>query len=120
MIVAVSGSFDVLTLNENGPHRWHLNRADTGLYVPPGTWRHLDNFSGNAVAFVLGSHPYDPEDYIRDMDEFLAGLPPIRENVHEKLFEAATKAYYDTLAETGDHEAALDARTRIFGTEKWT
>jgi hypothetical protein len=75
LIVSVSGAFDVVTWNENGNHRWHLDRPDRGLYVPPGTWRSLSAFSGNAVALVLASTAYDPADYIRDWTEFVAGLP---------------------------------------------
>jgi oxalate decarboxylase/phosphoglucose isomerase-like protein (cupin superfamily) len=77
LIVAVSGSFDVVTLDEHGHHRWHLSRADSGLYIPPDVWRHLCGFSGNAVALVLASTAYDPLDYIRDMSLFLASLPSV-------------------------------------------
>ncbi len=77
LIVAVSGSFDVETYAEHGPHLWTLNRATTGLLVPPNCWRELRNFSGNAVALVLASTAYDPDDYIRDKDEFVAALPPL-------------------------------------------
>jgi dTDP-4-dehydrorhamnose 3,5-epimerase-like enzyme len=84
LIVAVSGSFDVVTEDQYGKHRWVLNRADSGLFVPANVWRHLANFSGNAVAMVLASTPYDPTDYVRDHDEFLAGLPPIQEGYWER------------------------------------
>jgi hypothetical protein len=78
VIIAVSGSFDVATVTERGRTRWTLTRPDRGLYVPPGAWRNIGSFSGNAVALVLASTPYDPEDYIRDFGEFLAtlGKPP--------------------------------------------
>jgi hypothetical protein len=52
--------------------------------------RHLSNFSGNAVALVLASTPYDPEDYIRDKAEFVASLPPIEEGYFERRARAAT------------------------------
>lgn len=75
LIIAVSGSFEVVTVDVHGPHRWTLRRADSGLYIPPNVWRHLQGFSGNAIALVLASTRYDPEDYIRDKAEFLASLP---------------------------------------------
>ena len=50
--------------------RHHLNRSYYGLYVPPLTWRELDNFSTNSVALVLSSTLYDELDYIRDFDTF--------------------------------------------------
>lgn len=75
VIIPVSGSFDVVTFNENGWQRWPLNRADGGLYIEPGVWRELSNFSSNAVALVLASTEYDEGDYIRDFERFQADLP---------------------------------------------
>ena len=75
LIVAASGAFTVKTLDERGWHAWTLNRPDQALFVPPGVWRVLGDFSGNAIALVLASTPYDPSDYIRDMAEFQAQLP---------------------------------------------
>lgn len=65
MIVAMSGSFDV-ELRYPGSlatERVHLCRSDSGLFVPPGTWRQIDNFSTNSVAMILASAPYDPDEY---------------------------------------------------------
>ena len=75
LIIAISGSFEVATLDEHGYHHWSMNRADQGLYIPACVWRQISNFSGNAVALVLASTVYDPTDYIRDKDEFIASLP---------------------------------------------
>lgn len=71
LIVAASGSFTV-TLDDGKVKRtFMLNRPYQGLYVVPGIWRDLDDFSSGAVCMVLASHEYDPQDYIRDYDEFL-------------------------------------------------
>jgi hypothetical protein len=80
LIVAVSGSFTVRTLDEHGWHRWTLNRADQALHVPPSVWRVLGGFSGNSVAMVLASTEYNPLDYVRSMDDFLASLPEVQED----------------------------------------
>jgi dTDP-4-dehydrorhamnose 3,5-epimerase-like enzyme len=80
LIIAVSGSFEVVTLDEHGYHHFRMNRADQGLYIPANVWRHLQDFSGNAVALVLASTVYDPTDYIRDKDAFIASLPPVVED----------------------------------------
>jgi oxalate decarboxylase/phosphoglucose isomerase-like protein (cupin superfamily) len=71
LIVAASGSFTV-TLDD-GKHKrsFFLNRPYQGLYVKPGLWRDLDNFSSGAVCLVLASEVYQKEDYIRDYQEFL-------------------------------------------------
>jgi dTDP-4-dehydrorhamnose 3,5-epimerase-like enzyme len=48
-----------------------LNRSYFGLYIPRLVWRHIENFSTNAVCLILASRHYDPDDYIRDYPEFL-------------------------------------------------
>lgn len=70
-IVAMSGSFDVVLNDGDRQRRFHLNRSYHGLYVCPMMWRYLDNFSSGAVCMVLASTLYDPDDYIRDYQEFL-------------------------------------------------
>lgn len=71
LIVAMSGSFDVVLSDGDRQRRFQLNRSYYGLYVCPMMWRYLDNFSSGAVCMVLASAPYDPDDYIRDYHEFL-------------------------------------------------
>lgn len=74
LIVAMSGSFDVILDDGHGKQRFHLNRSYFGLYVCPMMWRELDNFSSGAVCMVLASNYYDEDDYYRDYDEYLAAL----------------------------------------------
>lgn len=71
LIVAVSGSFNVTLDDGNVKRTFTLNRPYQGLYVVPGIWRDLDDFSSGAVCMVLASEPYDEADYIRDYDEFI-------------------------------------------------
>lgn len=70
MLIAASGSFDVLL--DDGVNRKivSLNRPYYGLYVTPGVWRELLNFSSGAICIVLASHKYSESDYIREYDEF--------------------------------------------------
>jgi hypothetical protein len=71
LIIAVSGSFSV-TLDDGKVKRtFLLNRPYQGLLVVPGIWRTLDDFSSGSVCLVLASEKYDPEDYIRNYEEFL-------------------------------------------------
>jgi hypothetical protein len=72
LIVAMSGSFDVVLDDGKERKRFHLNRSYYGLYVCPMIWRELDNFSSGSVCMVLASTLYDEADYFRDYDEFLA------------------------------------------------
>lgn len=71
LVVAASGSFKV-TLDDGKVRRtFFLNRPNQGLYVKPGMWRDLEDFSSGAVCMVLASEVYMADDYIRDYQEFL-------------------------------------------------
>lgn len=74
LIVAMSGSFDVVLDDGSAKRRVHLNRSYNGLYICPMIWRELDNFSSGAVCMVLASNLYDESDYYRDYDEFVSAL----------------------------------------------
>lgn len=74
LIVALSGSFDVVVHDGHNEVRHHMARSYYGLYLPPMTWRKIDNFSTNSVVLVLSSELYDPLDYIEDFDTYLEQL----------------------------------------------
>lgn len=70
LLVAVGGSFNVNVCDGENWRTFTLNRPFEGLYIPPGIWRTLDNFSSGAVCLSLVSTPYDESDYIRDFEKF--------------------------------------------------
>lgn len=70
IIVALSGSFDVVLNDGKKEHRFSLNRSYFGVYVPKMMWRILENFSTNSLALIIASTGYSDEDYIRDFNEF--------------------------------------------------
>ncbi|MFC0657678.1 sugar 3,4-ketoisomerase [Mongoliitalea lutea] len=71
VIIALSGSFDVIiTLPDGSFEKYSLNRSFFGLYIPPMTWRHMENFSTNSHGLHLSSALFDSNDYIRDFEEF--------------------------------------------------
>lgn len=70
LIVAASGSFDVLLDDGTNKKIVKLNRPNYGLLVVPGLWRELFEFSSGAICLVLTSHKYDAADYIRDYNQF--------------------------------------------------
>lgn len=74
LIIAMSGSFDVVLDDGRAKKRFHLARSYYGLYICPMIWRELDNFSSGSVCLVLASNRYDESDYFRDYDSFLAAL----------------------------------------------
>ena len=71
LIIALSGSFDVIVDDGIEKKSFHLNRSYYGLYIPKGMWREINNFSTNSLALEFASTKYDPDDYIRDYNEFL-------------------------------------------------
>jgi len=78
LIIAMSGSFDVVLDDGYEKKRFHLNRSYYGLYVCPMIWRELDNFSSGSVCMVLASNFYDEADYYRDYNDYLADLKKLK------------------------------------------
>lgn len=71
LIVAASGSFDIIIDDGRVKRTFHLARPNIGLYLPAGLWRELDNFSSGSICLVLASLPYSEEDYFRNYEEFI-------------------------------------------------
>ena len=71
IIIALSGSFDVIVDDGNEKRKFALNRSYFGLYIPEGYWRQIESFSTNSLALILSSTDYNEQDYIRRYDEFL-------------------------------------------------
>ena len=72
LLIATSGSVEVIMDDGSNKKSFMLDRPWKGLLIPSGLWRDLENFSGGAVLMCLASEKYDPEDYIRDYNEFKA------------------------------------------------
>ena len=78
LLVAVTGSFDLVLHDGRRRTTIHLDRPAVGVYIPKYSWRELKNFSPGAVCLVLASLPYEESDYIRDFEEF------VRETVNSR------------------------------------
>ncbi len=70
LMIALSGSFDVVLDDGRQQRRFTLNRPYRALYVPSGLWRTMDNFSSGAVLLVLTSETYSEADYVRNYEHF--------------------------------------------------
>ena len=70
LIVALSGSFNVVLHNGIEEYRFLLNRSYYGVLIPKMIWRRLENFSTNSLALIIASTEYNPSDYIRDFNDF--------------------------------------------------
>lgn len=71
LLVAASGSYEVVLDDGNNKRTILLNRPFWGLHIPPGIWASEQGFSSGSICLVLASHPYDEGDYIRDYNEYL-------------------------------------------------
>lgn len=71
LIIALSGSFDVVVHDGKTETRYHMNRSYYGLYLPPNTWRHMENFSTNSLSLHISDSIFNEKDYIRDFQHFL-------------------------------------------------
>jgi len=88
LVIAMSGSFDILVDDGKNQKIFTLNRSYYGLYIPKGLWREIKEFSTNALALEFGSIAYDVNDYIRDYDEFIAYVSS--ESHFSQVFEDST------------------------------
>jgi oxalate decarboxylase/phosphoglucose isomerase-like protein (cupin superfamily) len=71
IIFALSGSFDLVIVNPNHTKVViHLKSPNIGVYLPPKTWRHMENFSTNSFALHLSNSEYNESDYLRDFNDF--------------------------------------------------
>jgi dTDP-4-dehydrorhamnose 3,5-epimerase-like enzyme len=70
LIIALSGSFDVVLHDGQTETKYSLSRSYYGLYVPNRVWREMENFSTNSLAVVLSNIAYQEDDYIRDFKTF--------------------------------------------------
>jgi dTDP-4-dehydrorhamnose 3,5-epimerase-like enzyme len=73
-IISLSGSFDVNLNDGKQEVRYSLNRSYTGLYIPQGIWRNIENFSSNALCLIAANTEYMEDDYIRDFEAYKTWL----------------------------------------------
>lgn len=71
VLIALSGSFEVVLNDGTQKKSFVLNKPNVGLLIPTGIWRELENFSSGSVCLVFASDVFEESDYIRDFDKFL-------------------------------------------------
>ena len=70
-IIALSGGFDVVVDDGYNKNVFRMSRSYYGLFIPKGLWREITNFTTNSLSLEFASTEYDPDDYIRDYDEYV-------------------------------------------------
>ena len=71
MIIALSGSLDIIIFDGKKEKIFSLNRSYYGLYIPCGLWRHMENFSTNALVLVISNTFYNENDYVRNKKKYI-------------------------------------------------
>ncbi|MCB0692385.1 MAG: WxcM-like domain-containing protein [Saprospiraceae bacterium] len=74
IIIALSGSFNVVVNDGKKTSTYHLHRSYNALYIPPMVWRHIENFSTNSLSFHISDEKFNEEDYLRNFDEFISKI----------------------------------------------
>ena len=74
VVIAMSGSFTVVTDDGFNRTEFRLNRSYYGLYIPPLVWREIEDFSSGSVCLAVVSDFYEEADYYRDYEEFLRAV----------------------------------------------
>lgn len=82
LVIAASGAFDVKLFDGNNSKIFRLDRPNFGLFIVPGIWRELVNFSSGSICLVLASQTYSEADYVRDFAIFKSAK--INENMHRR------------------------------------
>ena len=71
MVIALSGSLDVIVFDGQKEQKFSLNRSYQGLYIPNGLWRHMENFATNTLVLVISNSDYNENDYIRNKKSYI-------------------------------------------------
>lgn len=72
LLINVTGSSKVKVMDGKGNEAiYTLNRPHTGVYLPEMLWKNMYDFSSDSVLLCLASETYDPNEYVRDYDEFV-------------------------------------------------
>ena len=75
VLVNVAGSCSVRTRDGRGDERvFALNKPNMGLYIPKMVWKDMYDFSPDSILLCIASEVYDPNEYIRDYDEFVTAV----------------------------------------------
>lgn len=72
VLINVAGKSKVKVKDGKGNEAIYcLNRPHTGIYLPAMVWKDMYDFTANSVLLVLASTHYDPEEYIRNYNDFV-------------------------------------------------
>src|SRR5690606_199252 len=70
-VIAASGSFTCVLDDGTNKREVVLNHPNKAVYIKPGIWREMKDFSSGSVCLVLARMEYSEGDYIRDYNDFI-------------------------------------------------
>jgi dTDP-4-dehydrorhamnose 3,5-epimerase-like enzyme len=72
VLINVSGNSKVKVVDTSGDSKiYELNWPHTGIYIPNMIWKDMYDFSDDSVLLCLASTHYNPQEYIKNFNEFL-------------------------------------------------
>lgn len=72
ILINVSGKSKIKIDYGNSQEIIELNEPHMGVYIPKMIWKEMYDFSEDSVLLVLSNFKYNPEEYIRNYNEYLA------------------------------------------------
>lgn len=71
VLISINGNIKIKVDDGKEKKIITLKELNQGLYIGPGVWHEMYDFSQNSVLLVLASDYYEESDYIREYEEFL-------------------------------------------------
>ena len=70
-LVCINGTVNIIVDDGKKSAEFKLSPMNYGVHIKPMVWGVQYKFSKDAILLVFASEKYDPQDYIRDYNEFL-------------------------------------------------
>ena len=71
ILICMNGKCDVVCDDSKNKKTFSLTSPQQALLIPPSIWAEQKYINKNSVLFVASDRLYEPDDYIRNYDDFL-------------------------------------------------
>lgn len=69
-IINIQGSCKIKVTDGDHEEYFYLDKQNQAVYIPKMLWKEMYDFSPNSILLVLSNEIYDPNEYLRDYDEY--------------------------------------------------
>lgn len=80
ILFCIQGSIEIVLDDGKRRESVLLDHPETGVVINNKIWHEMKGFKKNTILLVLASKVYDPKDYIRNYEEFLAYMKKHEKN----------------------------------------